>query len=273
MILLSLPVSVIAEETADLEARLARVERLLQDKGLLDLWEELRALRSEVAELRGQLELTRHELNTLKEKQRQLYNDVDSRLQSLSQSAEEQSAQPSKASNARIEQKMPDISGEKGDTIALETVATLDSNAGSSISGEKPRADKESAAEINPIEAQAAYQAAFRLLKEAEYQKAMSAFDEFLQQYPKSRYADNAHYWMAESYFVTRRFGQAITEYRKLLEEHPDSQRAPMAMLRIANCYQELGQSEDASQYYQAVIDTYPESSAANEARAVLDKG
>ncbi|NIN60812.1 MAG: tol-pal system protein YbgF, partial [Gammaproteobacteria bacterium] len=124
----------------------------------------------------------------------------------------------------------------------------------------------------DPVEIQSAYQSAFRLLKQAEYDQAITAFSLFLQEYPNSQYADNARYWMGEAYFVTRRFGQAITEYRTLLDDFPDSRKAPVAMLKIGHSYRELGQNEESKQYYRMLVEKYPDTSAAKDAARELEQ-
>ncbi len=258
-----------ADDTSDIEKRLANVERLLQNQGLLDLWEQLHKLQSEVAKLRGQLEVTQHELQKLKEKQRRLYNDLDSRLQALGKQSRSAPGEPPLGNLASDQSAAPPVEGTEGETLTLSTVNATKRESGTSTSGEEPDTlpgPGTDTSAADPIEIQTAYQSAFRLLKEAEYGQAITAFDTFLHDYPDSQYADNARYWLGEAYFVTRQFGRAIAEYVKLIEDFPASNKAPSALLKIGHSYRELGQTEDARRYYQDVIDKYPGSSAAKEA-------
>ena len=64
-----------------------------------------------------------------------------------------------------------------------------------------------------PVSAQAekaAYDQAFQALKELRYADAAEDFQSFLDQYPNSEYADNAQYWLGESYYVTRNYDIAL---------------------------------------------------------------
>ena len=65
----------------DLNGRLARVEKILDSRALLDMFELLESLKREVNFLRGKIEVQTYTLERLKEKQRKLYTDIDNRLQ------------------------------------------------------------------------------------------------------------------------------------------------------------------------------------------------
>lgn len=69
--------------TQDLSGRLERVERFLDNKALLDMLELLESLKTEVSSLRGEIEVQTHTVDQLKQKQRDLYTDIDRRLQRI----------------------------------------------------------------------------------------------------------------------------------------------------------------------------------------------
>ncbi|WP_457673064.1 YbgF trimerization domain-containing protein, partial [Thiolapillus sp.] len=72
-----------AKPSADLEARLARIERQLDNRGLVELMVKLEALQAEVQKLRGENEVLAHKLDEMKKRQRDLYLDLDRRLVQL----------------------------------------------------------------------------------------------------------------------------------------------------------------------------------------------
>src|SRR5262245_32477367 len=67
----------------DLEARVIRIERVVENQSLVQLSSEIERLRSETTALRGELETLRFESENSDSRQRELYGDVDRRLQSL----------------------------------------------------------------------------------------------------------------------------------------------------------------------------------------------
>ena len=62
------------------EQRLARLERMLDNQGLVDLLVRLESLQAEVQRLRGEVEVQTHTIAELKKRQRELYLDIDRRL-------------------------------------------------------------------------------------------------------------------------------------------------------------------------------------------------
>src|SRR5690606_33316613 len=92
----------------------------------------------------------------------------------------------------------------------------------------------------------AVYDAAFRQLQEGRYPAAIAAFKDYLAQYPKGRYVDNAQYWLGEAYYVTRDFSTALSEFQRVLSAFPDSQKVPDAMLKIGYVHYELQQWDKA---------------------------
>jgi len=66
-----------------LDERLSRIERLLENQALMDMLQRLKGLEEEVRSLRDSTERLQHQVKQLKERQRELYLDVDERLQAL----------------------------------------------------------------------------------------------------------------------------------------------------------------------------------------------
>ena len=90
-------------DTRELDERLKRIERLFGSDSLFKLFDEVESLGTEVRELRGQLETLSHTVNQLKERQRELYLDVDQRLQRIESAAPAQAAGSSQQPGAPIE--------------------------------------------------------------------------------------------------------------------------------------------------------------------------
>ncbi|MGH8514672.1 MAG: YbgF trimerization domain-containing protein, partial [Gammaproteobacteria bacterium] len=65
------------------EARLGRLERLLTNRGMLDLLDQVERLHQEVKRLRRELEVQAHRLEKSEERDERLYSDLDRRLQAL----------------------------------------------------------------------------------------------------------------------------------------------------------------------------------------------
>jgi tol-pal system protein YbgF len=125
-----------------------------------------------------------------------------------------------------------------------------------------------------PIQAtgadQTAYNQAFDILKGGKYADAIAVFKQFLQTYPQSSLADNAQYWLGESYYVTRDFQSAAAAFQALLDRWPDSRKAPDALLKLGYTQAELQHTAQARATLSSVSTRYPGSDAANLAAARL---
>lgn len=117
---------------------------------------------------------------------------------------------------------------------------------------------------------QAAYNQAFDVLKAGKYPDAIKAFQQFLQVWPQSALADNAQYWLGESYYVTRDFQSAAAAFQALLDRWPDSRKAPDSLLKLGYTQAELKHTAQARATLSSVSTRYPGSDAANLAAARL---
>lgn len=116
------------------------------------------------------------------------------------------------------------------------------------------------------------YQAAFELLKSGQYEKATTAFQQFLVTFPDSALADNAQYWLGESYYVTRRYDDALKAFRTVVDKYPESRKLPDAWLKIGYTQYEMKAWKPAREALTRVQREFPDSSAAPEATKRLER-
>jgi len=288
----------------DILQRLDRIERLLQSQGLLDMLQQIETLQRELSALNGEIEYQNYTLEQLKKRQRDLYTDIDQRLQKLERGG---------VAAAGADREVPFIDTPADGTPPLQTIEPLageipadaaasprpegsltvevvgDSETDGSAAGQtvpqsvstasteeaaldQTLAPMQTRAELDPVQIRAQYQQAFKLLKQSQYEQAIKAFREFLLVNPRSDYSDNAQYWLGEAYYVTRRFEMALEEYNALLVNYPDSSKLTHSLLKIGFCYYELGELEEATARLQALTQQYPGTTAARLAEERLKK-
>ena len=88
----------------------------------------------------------------------------------------------------------------------------------------------------------------FLFVDTTNYQEAIDAFQEIVDNYPYSDYAVLAELRIADAYYVQERWEEALTYYRDFGELHPDHDQVPYAMLRTALCYVNQVGSEERDQ-------------------------
>jgi tol-pal system protein YbgF len=69
----------------DIDARLIRIERVISNESLIELATQVSQLQTETASLRGEIETLRYESENAATRDRDLYIDLDTRLQNLEQ--------------------------------------------------------------------------------------------------------------------------------------------------------------------------------------------
>ena len=217
----------------DLDVRLARIERVVANQSLLDLANQVEALRSDVRAMHNDIDVINHNLESGRKQQHDLYADLDQRLKSLEgRGAAGAAAQAGSAAGA---------AGAAGTRSADVT-------------------DK------------AGYQTAFDLLKDSQYDRAIAAFQSFLASYPTSPLADNAQYWLGEAYYVNKSFPEALTAFQRMVETYPQSRKLPDALLKIGYCNYELKEYPAARDALSQVTTKFPDSPSAHLAQQRLDK-
>lgn len=232
----------------DLDQRVQRLEQMMQSRGLMEMLTRLEQLQQEVQRLRGDVEVQGHDLEQLRQRQRDLYLDVDRRLQRL-----ESAGTPAAA----------------GPGVAPEETADADR------APAQPSEPATSATDVGEIAAAGAdqreqYQQALGILREGRYMQAAEAFRGFLQTHPDSAYAGNAQYWLAESFYVTRQFPQALEEFGEVVEAYPGSNKVADARLKIGFIHYEMEDWDAARRELEAVTRAYPGTTAARLAEERL---
>jgi tol-pal system protein YbgF len=224
----------VALRMQDLEARLIRIERIVENQSLVELSSEVERLRAEASALRGELETLRFETENSDSRQRELYVDVDRRLQSLE-------------SEPRAFEPPPSTPPPFGAPAA-----------GAAAAGSAPVAPPRPTGSD-----QQNYQAAFDLISARRYEEAGARFETFLAQFPTSPLADNAQYWLAETHYVRGQYAEALPAFRKVIEQYPQSAKLPDALLKVGYCQIELGDRNAARTSLQEVMRQFPDTTAA----------
>jgi tol-pal system protein YbgF len=114
------------------------------------------------------------------------------------------------------------------------------------------------------------YDAAYQDLSRGNTELALMGFHDLLEQYPTSELADNAQYWIGESYYSKADYKQALEEFRKVPANYPTGDKVPAALLKIGYCQQNLGHHNDARDAFQELIRRFPSSEEARLAKGKL---
>jgi len=219
-------------QTEAISGRIGKIEEALRSQPALELVNQIEMLKREIQSLRGQVEVVNNGIESNAKRQRDMYVDLDTRLRRIEQGG------------------------------AAPSAAAPPPDAAPPVAGVPPAPVAGASADEARV-----YEAAQQQRRVGNYQGAITSFQSFLGQYPRSPLAHRAQYWIGDSYFNLRDYRNAIASQQKLMATYPDSASAPDALLNIASSQAELGDSANARKTMDALVARYPSSEAADKAR------
>lgn len=272
-----------------------------QNRGVVQLLNQVEALNGEMSRLRGQLEVLNNEITNAQKRQRDMYVDLDTRLRRIEQQGG--TAGKKDESFSTLEERVRKLEQAAGTpTGAIPAPVTTPSAAtpanspaaaaatapaaaaaptpavatttpvAATTSAASPSLPPASLANADPSAIQRAYDMAYSNYRINDYQGAIRGFDSFLKTYPKHQLASNAQYWIGESYFQLRDYRAAIEAQRRLLGTWPDSAKVPDALLIIGTAESTMGDNAAAKKTFEDLIAKYPATESAEKAKGRLSR-
>jgi tol-pal system protein YbgF len=196
----------------------------------IELLNKTTQMQDEIRTLRASIEQLQNELEQARQRNREQYIDLESRVNALEQ--------PS----------------------GVVKPAPATAPAKPSVKAAPPAAGESAAY-------QAAYNS---LIKQGDAVAASRQFQDFLQSHPDSKLAPNAWYWLGESYYITQNYALALKSFDILNQRFPDSGKAPDALLKTAYCHIELKEVDKGRKELEQLIVRYPDHPVAEMARGRL---
>ncbi len=246
----------LAQQGKDNEARIARLEESIRNIGVVELLRQLEQINTEIARLRGQLEVLANDNQQIQKRQRDFYLDLDSRLKRL-EGAGAGAAVPDAGTLTPPASATPAATPPPGRVAEFGPAAP-------------PRATAPSTAASDPAREVRAYDAASNLFRRNDFASAIDAFRAFVKDFPQSQLAANAGYWIGISYANLKDYRAALAAQEDVLARFPQSPKAPDALLAIAAIHAEQGDTGSARNTLEDIIARYPTSEAAGKARTRL---
>ncbi len=116
------------------------------------------------------------------------------------------------------------------------------------------------------------YTQAIRVLRdEKNFVKSRDLLNKFISKYPTHELADDAQYWIGQSYFQEKSFERAILAFNKVQVDYANGDKAPEALLLEALSFLNIDDRASARELLGQVIAKYPDSSAASTAKKRLE--
>lgn len=249
-----------------IQQRLSNLEKQFKQpqtnrSNMADVVIQIQTQQQQIAELKGVIEEQIHEINSLKEKQKLLYIDMDSRITTL----ESNNTIPNASNLSNTDDVTSDNSA-----LANNTPSINDNNQTMTVEVDEGYNDgvtTQSMAEPVLSSDQDDYDIAFAHLRAGRFLESARAFEDFIQKYPDNELTDNAYYWLGESYYVKRQYPQALAAFQTLTDKFPSSDKSADSLLKIGYSYYEMDDYANAEQNLNKVISSFPNSNLARLAK------
>jgi tol-pal system protein YbgF len=209
------------------------------------------------ATLRAQIDELREEIRGL-----------NGRLEEMEHSLRQKSGSGESAEKPREDKltRLEDASGQHAQRLArIEEHLKLES----AVVASKPESKiKPEAAAKSPSEEEI-YNRAKQAFDQGNTAQARRGFEELIQRYPNSASADNAQFWIGETFFREKSYEKAILEYQKVIEKYPKGNKVPSALLKQGHAFLALGDKVNSRLIFEELVRKFPHSA---EAKAAADK-
>jgi tol-pal system protein YbgF len=116
------------------------------------------------------------------------------------------------------------------------------------------------------------YRKAIMSYGRGSYAEARQAFQAVYDSDPAGDLADNALYWIGETYFAARDYNNAMRFYGRVTSDYADQNKAPDALYKTALVLEKTGDLALARKTLQQVIERYPYSTSAASAKQELQR-
>jgi tol-pal system protein YbgF len=221
------------QKIAELERRLAALERILASGALIELTEQVDDLQRQAAEIRGRTDTLEYDAESTSGRQRDLYVDLDDRVRALEQNLRTQAAavQSTPAADALP---VPGGTDRENYEAAFELLKQQRYEAAGAAFGQFLASYPNS-----PLADNAQYWLAEAYYVTDQYEEALAQFQIVLSGYPRSRKIPDALLKIGFSNYELGRWNAARSALEQVRDDYSDSTAARLAEQRLTRMTEE----------------------------------
>jgi tol-pal system protein YbgF len=232
----------------------------------LQIEQRLDAVSDQMRQLTGRIEELTNQVNQLKSQLDRQASDTDVRFQQLQDGGGgTTSLAPSGAPGTATAELPPQPKPPQGAGADFSQPPSRSGNLGTLATPgqrqQQPEAPPQTAAAGGALpagNAQDQYNYAMGLLTQANYPAAEHAMRAFVERYPKDPLAGNAQYWLGETFYVRKDYGNAATAFAQGYEKYPKGPKAADDLLKLGMSLTALNQKADACKAYARLQRDFP---------------
>ena len=116
------------------------------------------------------------------------------------------------------------------------------------------------------------YRNALVLYGKNRWADARNGFQQVFDDEPSGELADNALYWIGETYYAAGDYPSAMRFYTRVIKEYANENKAPDALFKLGLAYAKTGDLGMARKTFEETMKRYPYATAAASAKAELSR-
>lgn len=227
--------------------------------------EDEMALRAQYAELAAQLDALRQESQMFSGRLEEMDYLVNKKLKGYEENQQ--------INRARMDRLAADSAAVQKRIETIDQYLNLEGAGARKASQPKkpPSKAPAAAAGAKPASEQALYLEAKRAFDDGLLEASRKGFQQLIEAYPKSQQADNAQFWIGETYYREKWYEKAILEYQKVIEKYPSGNKIPAALLKQGLAFVKIGETNNARLVLKELIAKHPSTNEAAIAKQKLE--
>jgi tol-pal system protein YbgF len=270
--------------------------------------DEIGRLSTEILQLKGQLDESRHLSRSLQEDNRRLQQELDNKLLNLEAinqnntvkiaeldtniteikttiaNEAEQRAQKALKAAQEAQSKAASAAQQAASAAAADATANHTKEIsprvhkikkdGSSATADStpPVAKTSTGPTTDKSSAEKLYDMALGQYRSEDYKGAITSFTTFLDRHKDDKLLPNARFWLGSSLLKNGDYSGAVLEFQNIVADYPGHPKAPEALLQQAKAFEHFGDKMVQKKLYKDVLTYYPDSEQAEKAKKLLDK-
>lgn len=283
------------EQSRRVDALEQKVEQVSSQGSIqADSWSQMQSMRQELAEARGDIEMLKREVETLRQGDQSAMlaedmQDVKIALQRMNSQlatdidlaairAERQAAPPAApAASGATGAASPGTGLESAAPGGMPVIVPVEPGQPGDPDATGPAATQAPAPAPAPAAPAADADAASTLYKSAraafearDYKQGVALWEEFVTTFPKHDLVSNALFWQGESYFQLKDYARAVLKYQSVIDNYPKSSKYVTSLFKQGVSFMRLDKAKMGRLRLEEVAQKYPETAEGKRAASLL---
>lgn len=276
------------EQSRRIDALDQKVEQATSQSSVqADSWSQMQSMRQELAEARGEIEMLRRDLDTLRQSSQsdmlaedvqdmkialqrmnsQLATDID--LAAIR--AERQTAPAAAPADAAAATPAPGQEPATPGGIPMIVPVEPGQTGDPDLTRPAPAPAAPAATQSADTDAASTlYKSARAAFEAKDYKQGVALWEEFVTAFPKHDLVSNALFWQGESYFQLKDYARAVLKYQSVIDNYPKSSKYPTALLKQGVSFMRLDKAKMGRLRFEEVVQKFPQTAEGKRAAALL---